>query len=539
MTATCTFTRSGTTDCLRCNDTGLPRASDGRTRNFAARTLTSMTALDRVAGHINIPSDSGRVHDTIHFLCAKIPPGTAPAGSVVYFPGDNVLHAQEWDPVHHEPILRLSDPDCVAQLLASKFSPHQDPAAPGVDVWVVLPSRYDGDIWACYEHLLPSLTKSGDPLGYKPASLPAARHLVTILQAAYLHVRPPACPLVAESPAPSPTLEGGHDQAPKLSSSHPCDKPNVYKAQPHADEPQGESQQPPPGNLSHREPGSPQASSTQQRQLAHPPSADGSTSSCSPPTYSSHYPSPWELPPPVTLVGHSKGGIVLNQLLSEMASGGADVLASAASFLSSVTSLHWVDAGLNCRGVFVTDPAVLAQVGDGRPPTLAPVAVHPLPPGVHPSALPAVANTQGEGGTRVSSDGTRGHSEGTSAPHREGGGGHGGGSLRPPARLYLHGTPRSWEDRRRPWIPEEKRRFVAHLRDHGVPVWEKLYFTGQPASMTMHFAVLDEMVVEEAGGGGGVYPRHEARGEVLLHVIYMHCFPCIMCRRGIVEFVLL
>ena len=60
-------------------------------------------------------------------------------------------------------------------------------------------------------------------------------------------------------------------------------------------------------------------------------------------------------------------------------------------------------------------------------------------------------------------------------------------------RVHFHGTPRQWQDRRRPWIVQEKERSVTLLREAGVPVTERLYFAGRPPSMRQHFEVITAM----------------------------------------------
>ena len=64
---------------------------------------------------------------------------------------------------------------------------------------------------------------------------------------------------------------------------------------------------------------------------------------------------------------------------------------------------------------------------------------------------------------------------------------------RAPLRVHFHGTPRQWQDRRRPWIVQEKERSVTLLREAGVPVTERLYFAGRPPSLRQHFEVIPAM----------------------------------------------
>ena len=156
--------------------------------------------------------------------------------------------------------------------------------------------------------------------------------------------------------------------------------------------------------------------------------------------------------PDVHAVGFSKGGVVLNQLLAEVASlqglleeraaaaaaGGAALAAAAppplpasAPLLAALRSLHYLDVGLNCRGAYLTDPQALQRVGSW----------------------------------------CRTH---------------------PGLRLILHGTPRQWEDPHRPWIGQERARMEALCRGAGVPIAERRYFEGQPPSLLMHFRCIEE-----------------------------------------------
>lgn len=63
----------------------------------------------------------------------------------------------------------------------------------------------------------------------------------------------------------------------------------------------------------------------------------------------------------------------------------------------------------------------------------------------------------------------------------------------PGLHVFLHGTPRQWDDPLRPWIPIEKNRMAANLRAAGVPLTERKYFEGQPLSLTMHFECIADM----------------------------------------------
>jgi hypothetical protein len=176
-------------------------------------------------------------------------------------------------------------------------------------------------------------------------------------------------------------------------------------------------------------------------------------------------------PPRTIILGFSKGGVVVNQLVTELsrwASGSttpaaADVPRPAAGprppphptqshllaptrssddLLSSISELHYVDAGLNRAGAYVADRAVIGRIRE-----------HVV---------------------RRAGDKTR-------------------------LRFALHGTPRQWCDPSRPWIREEKDAMVQVLADEArrsegrLVLSEKLYFEGRPRSLLMHFEVLEAM----------------------------------------------
>ena len=66
-------------------------------------------------------------------------------------------------------------------------------------------------------------------------------------------------------------------------------------------------------------------------------------------------------------------------------------------------------------------------------------------------------------------------------------------AAQPNLHIFLHGTPRQWEDPQRPWIPLEKDRMLANLRAAGVPVTERKYFEGHQLSLAMHFECIAAM----------------------------------------------
>ncbi|GLI69052.1 hypothetical protein VaNZ11_013594, partial [Volvox africanus] len=165
----------------------------------------------------------------------------------------------------------------------------------------------------------------------------------------------------------------------------------------------------------------------------------------------------------IVLVGFSKGAVVINQLLAEMAwcedspeegaeassalgvkteeseprpyrdkwrppSATSQKLPAVAALLDSIHAVHFFDAGLNCRGVHLTDLGVTALLG-------------------------------------------KRHS-------------------RRALVVHLHGTPRQWADRRRPWIAQERDRFLGLLGEFGVPAFLHHYFEGQMPSLRQHFDLI-------------------------------------------------
>lgn len=90
-------------------------------------------------------------------------------GIIVFFPGDQLE-----DALAPPEIRRLQDPKVQAQLMATKFG--------GCSSVVVMPSRLEGS-FACFDHFLNKVTRSGEPLGYQGSSLKASSQIVSLLQA--------------------------------------------------------------------------------------------------------------------------------------------------------------------------------------------------------------------------------------------------------------------------------------------------------------------------------------------------------------------
>ena len=109
-------------------------------------------------------------------------------GVVVFFPGDQLEHAYAAPEIR-----RLQDPKIQAQLMAAKFPgcssvvcacPLQPQLSDTHTYTVssllvclarVMPSRLEGS-YACFDHFLEQVTRSGEPLGY-PASQLKVTHV--------------------------------------------------------------------------------------------------------------------------------------------------------------------------------------------------------------------------------------------------------------------------------------------------------------------------------------------------------------------------
>lgn len=181
----------------------------------------------------------------------------------------------------------------------------------------------------------------------------------------------------------------------------------------------------------------------------------------------------------ITLCGFSKGGVVLNEILTESAQACTDTPISTVAAYATVTAafcrnptkkqqevsgnigtarytkdlkktsdrqkgvlkiiskikeLHFLDSGLNCRGAYITDP----RVAEGLRPSCREKA--------------GLQNIQ----------------------------------------IRLHGTPRQWKDIRRNWLAGEKNRCFALLKGAGLDITEKLYLENDELSLGMHFRILEE-----------------------------------------------
>lgn len=154
--------------------------------------------------------------------------------------------------------------------------------------------------------------------------------------------------------------------------------------------------------------------------------------------------------PKTIILGFSKGGTVVNQLVTEF----AHLKASPQIFdrrqdhlypiseddlLFSISEFHYVDVGLNSAGAYLTDRTVIKKVAE----------------------LLLVHNAN--------------------------------------VRFVLHGTPRQWFDRHRPWIRKEKDIMLQLLKDEAhrcegkLQATERFYFANSLPSLQMHFEIIQVM----------------------------------------------
>lgn len=155
--------------------------------------------------------------------------------------------------------------------------------------------------------------------------------------------------------------------------------------------------------------------------------------------------------PKTIILGFSKGGIVLNQLVTELAStintkenlpnisANQVIPFSKESFLDSITEVHFVDVGLNSPGAYLTNKETIKKLA-------------------------------------------------TRAEHKA-------SSI----QFIIHGTPRQWNDKSRPWIRDEKDTLVRLLEaesraSHGkLSVCNRLYFGNRNPDLQMHFEIIDAL----------------------------------------------
>ncbi|KAF7825073.1 UPF0565 protein C2orf69 [Senna tora] len=167
--------------------------------------------------------------------------------------------------------------------------------------------------------------------------------------------------------------------------------------------------------------------------------------------------------PRTLILGFSKGGAVVNQLITELgfsndenssphsgqpfdnnlsASNEINVVPKTKeTFLNSITEIHYIDVGLNSTGAYLTDRDVIERISER-------LIQRPLV-----------------------------------------------------VRFMLHGTPRQWRDKQRSWICSEKDTLLhlleseAHKSEGKLQVCEKYYFSDRPPDMQMHFEIIEKLDV--------------------------------------------
>ncbi|MED6222610.1 hypothetical protein PIB30_065981 [Stylosanthes scabra] len=162
--------------------------------------------------------------------------------------------------------------------------------------------------------------------------------------------------------------------------------------------------------------------------------------------------------PKTFILGFSKGGTVVNQIVTEL---GSSLIASDAnspcsgqpeeicivpkskeSLLNSITEIHYVDVGLNSTGAYLTNHDVFERIT-----------------------------------RRLITQGA------------------------PQLRFILHGTPRQWGDKQRYWIRNEKDEMLclleseAHKSGGKLEVHSRYYFADKPPDMQMHFEIIESLAV--------------------------------------------
>lgn len=170
--------------------------------------------------------------------------------------------------------------------------------------------------------------------------------------------------------------------------------------------------------------------------------------------------------PKTFILGFSKGGTVLNQLVTELGHLEANkspvnaasieewamssiqeepqiIPRTKESLLNSINEIHYVDVGLNTAGAYITDSNVIQRISKRL-----------------------MEQTSGSG-----------------------------------IRFVLHGTPRQWSDSWRVWIRNEKDKLVHLLESESqknggkLQVCERFYFADKPPDMQMHFEIIESMDV--------------------------------------------
>lgn len=164
--------------------------------------------------------------------------------------------------------------------------------------------------------------------------------------------------------------------------------------------------------------------------------------------------------PKTFVLGFSKGGTVLNQLVTELSFSEVESVGSLPQIntsaaheecrilpnskeglLNSIAEIHYVDVGLNSAGAYITDEDVICRIS--RRAATAPGGI----------------------------------------------------------RFVIHGTPRQWCDERRVWIRNEKDKLIrlleseAEKSDGKLRVCERFYFSERPPNLQMHFEIIENLDV--------------------------------------------
>jgi len=156
--------------------------------------------------------------------------------------------------------------------------------------------------------------------------------------------------------------------------------------------------------------------------------------------------------PKTIILGFSKGGTVLNQIVTEL--GFADIGSNVSSahdicilpktketLLNSISEIHYVDVGLNSTGAYLTNHDVFERI----------------------------SKRLIQGARRL--------------------------------RFVLHGTPRQWTGEQRVWIRKEKDKMLLLLELEAgksgakLDVLERYYFGDKPPNMQMHFEIIESLDV--------------------------------------------
>jgi hypothetical protein len=349
-----------------------------------------------------------------------------PTQNALFFVGDHV------DGKGDDLIEKLNTGGGIAATLLPKLDP-------GSNLFIVYPSAYQDQIWARYSSMLPETTSTGEPVSFDGRDPVAARQLAALLEDALRQLS--ASRQCAEK-ADGDTSSQDQVQAAKQAARKPTGTSVVKREESRSIADSSGEGVSAHGDASQRTAGS--------HENIVPVAVRRSA------------------PLPTFVMGFSKGGVVLNELLAEMAAleerrgasspGGTAAPQQAAgldtgpsitnpslehsdgatAFLESISEIHCIDVGLIRPGAYLTDPQKLSSVV------------------------------------------------------RRGG--------RRPLVIGLHGTPRQWAEKKRPFIGEEKDRMLATLQaaaastagdPSGFHVFQRGYCEGQKVGMRMHFEIID------------------------------------------------